>query len=319
MNFIEELGPLALATRIKDLAELLMKDMAEVYRDQGYDFEPRWFTLFRLVRESEKISVTEIAAALNQTHPAVVQVLNALEKKELIISEKDSSDQRKRLISLSENGKELAAELDPLWRDVQQMSEEILQESAPGLMDMIARMEDALRQKSTYQRMKEKCMERIMRTVDFMPYHKTYASGFRELNENWLMSYLEISDYDRKLLLDPEKWIIGQNGRIVLMVMGERLIGTFVLKGINEDECELSKFTVHEDFRGIKLGRRMLEHAVGMAAQSGYRSMLLFTHHKLVEATRLYISLGFEYLADHPGLKDETGRCSMLMKLEINP
>ena len=49
MNFIKELGPLALGTRIKNLSELLMKDMARVYKEYGVDFEPRWFTLFQLI------------------------------------------------------------------------------------------------------------------------------------------------------------------------------------------------------------------------------------------------------------------------------
>ena len=49
MDFIEELGTLALGTRIKNLGELLMKDMSRIYKEQGVDFEPRWFTLFQLI------------------------------------------------------------------------------------------------------------------------------------------------------------------------------------------------------------------------------------------------------------------------------
>jgi hypothetical protein len=49
MDFIEELGTLAIGTRLKNLSELMMKDLARVYKDQDVDFEPRWFTFFQLI------------------------------------------------------------------------------------------------------------------------------------------------------------------------------------------------------------------------------------------------------------------------------
>ncbi len=55
--------------------------MAKVYNDQDIDFEPRWFTLFQLILLKNEINVTQIVHELNQTHPAVVQVVNVLEKK----------------------------------------------------------------------------------------------------------------------------------------------------------------------------------------------------------------------------------------------
>ena len=73
MEFIKELGTFALGTRMKNLSELLMRDMAKVYNDQDIDFEPRWFTLFQLILLKNEINVTQIAHELNQTHPAVVQ------------------------------------------------------------------------------------------------------------------------------------------------------------------------------------------------------------------------------------------------------
>ena len=53
MGFINELGTLALGSRIKNLGELLMRDMAKVYKEQNIDFEPRWFTLFQLILRME--------------------------------------------------------------------------------------------------------------------------------------------------------------------------------------------------------------------------------------------------------------------------
>jgi len=60
MDFIEALGSVALGSRIKNLSELLMKDVSNIYKDQGIDFEPRWFTLFQLLLKRKEVQVTEI-------------------------------------------------------------------------------------------------------------------------------------------------------------------------------------------------------------------------------------------------------------------
>jgi hypothetical protein len=46
MDIIKELGPLAIASRMKRLAELVFKQAINVYRVHGIDFEPKWFPLF---------------------------------------------------------------------------------------------------------------------------------------------------------------------------------------------------------------------------------------------------------------------------------
>ena len=318
MNYIEELGPLALGTRIKNLAELMMKDMAGVYKDYGIEFEPRWFTFFQLILERKKISVTQIATELNQSHPAVVQVVNVLEKKKLLSSSKDPKDKRRHLVQLTAKGKALAKQLLPVWKDVKEVSEEILSESVPDLIDKITKVEKVLKEKSTYERMNERRMKRLADELDFIPYQEQHIEDFRSLNEDWLRSHLEISDFDRKILQDPIKEILQKKGHITLMTAGNRIIGTYVLKRINDLDCELSKFTVHRDFRALKLGEKMLSYAIEEARTMGYHTMLLFTHQKLVAATQLYYKMGFEDLNTHPGMKDETGRCSILLKLNIN-
>jgi len=318
MNFIEELGPLALGSRIKNLSELLMKDMSKVYKDHGIEFEARWFTLFQLVLKREKISVTEIASELNQSHPAVVQVVNVLEKKKLISTVKDRSDHRRRLVKLSKKGKTLAEQLSSVWEDVLIVANEILNEEAPDLLEKISGLEKALQGKSVYERMSEKRIERIVNSIEFKPFTKEFQDDFRRMNEDWLRSYLEITEHDRKNLMDPFGEIIASDGLITLMVSDEQPIGSFVLKRISNTECELSKFTIHKNYRGIGLGTRLLEKAIEEAGSKGYHSILLFTHHKLAEATKLYSKKGFKEISEHPAMVDETGRCSMMMKLNIN-
>jgi len=75
------IGSLALGSRIKNLSDSLMRDMAKVFKEQEINFEPRWFTFFQLILRKKEIAVTQLGRELNQTHPAVVQVINVPEKK----------------------------------------------------------------------------------------------------------------------------------------------------------------------------------------------------------------------------------------------
>jgi ribosomal protein S18 acetylase RimI-like enzyme len=247
----------------------------------------------------------------------VIQVINVLDKKKLVTTRKDKSDHRKRLISLSKKGIKLAEDLGSLWEIVSQVSDEILNESDPELLDRIAKVEIALKQKSTYQRIHEK-LYNVDENFKFIPYHEKYSKDFQQLNEDWLSSYLEVSEYDKNILADPENKIISNNGEIFLLINKENVIGTYALQKINQQDCELSKFTVKKEFRGRKLGEMMLEHAILRAKTLGCRSIVLFTHHKLKEATRLYKKMGFTAVKEHPGITDETGRCSLLLQLIIN-
>jgi len=318
MNFIEELGILALGSRIKNLSELLMKDVTQIYKDQDLDFEPRWFTFFQLLLHKGEVTVTEIARELNQTHPAVVQVIHGLEKRKLISTKKDKKDQRKRLVSLTKKGKKLAEDLQPVWDAIHQSAKEIMEESDPAFIENIRQVEKALEQKSTYQRVQEILRKNTVENIEFVAFEEKYRKDFRKLNEKWLNRYLEITEHDRQMLKDPVKEIINKKGKIYLMISGGRVIGTYAMQKKDDRACELSKFTVKEEFRGLKLGERMLEHAIQQAQNLGYDSLLLFTHHKLNEATRLYLKKGFKEISEHPDFNDETGRCSMMMKLIIN-
>jgi len=316
MDFIEELGTLALGTRIKNLGELLMKDMARIYKEQGIDFEPRWFTFFQLILQKEEVSVTAIAHDLKQTHPAVVQVINMLEKKGLIITTKDKGDRRKRLVRLSPEGKKLADELEPVWLKVKDAAMELMMESEPGLLTNISSLEKALQNQGMYERIYEKIYDDY--DIKMVGSSAEYMEAFRKLNENWLRQYLEISEYDDELLADPAGMIINKGGRIYCMLLNDEVVGTYALQRVNADEWELSKFTIKKNFRGRKLGIKLLQHAIQQAKILDARHLLLFTHPDLVEATELYRNAGFLEIEEHPDMHDPTGRCSLLMKRNIN-
>ncbi len=152
-NIIEELGSLALATRLKNLSDRLAKDVAQIYKESSFEFEPRWFTLIYALKEGEELAVTEVAAMLNQTHPAVNQVANVLVEKGLVSERKDKEDQRKRLLQLTAKGLKLIEQMNPLWEQIKQANDDLIQESG-DLLSVLEKVESSLDSASMYDRIK---------------------------------------------------------------------------------------------------------------------------------------------------------------------
>lgn len=147
------MGSLALATRLKNLSDRLAKDVAQVYKESSFDFEPRWFTLVWALKEGQELAVTELAAMLKQTHPAVNQVANVLVEKGLVSERKDKEDQRRRLLQLTAKGLQVVDQISPLWVQIKKANDELLADSS-NLIESLEKVEAALDQSSMYDRMK---------------------------------------------------------------------------------------------------------------------------------------------------------------------
>lgn len=151
-NIINELGSLALATRLKNLSDRLAKDVAQIYKESDFDFEPRWFAVFYSLKDGNELAVMELSSMLQQSHPAVNQVANVLVKKGLVVERKDKLDQRKRLLKLSKKGLQLAADMEPLWAKIKEANDQLLKQSKNILASLEA-VENALDKKSINERL----------------------------------------------------------------------------------------------------------------------------------------------------------------------
>ncbi len=160
--------------------------------------------------------------------------------------------------------------------------------------------------------------QRIVDDIEFTEYDEKYLNDSQKLNKDWLKSYLELTEHDIKVLSDPYNEIINNNGNIFFLVSKNEVIGTYALLQVNRKECELQKFTIKEKYRGRKLGKQMLEHAIEKARSLKYESIVLMTHPKLKKATQLYKKTGFKVIHGHPDLTNQTGRCSIYMQMDVS-
>ncbi len=148
---IEEAGILALATRLQRLSETIRKDGLQIYKDHGIDFEPKWFPVVYTLSKHPLLSVVEIASEIGYTHPSTISLLKEMEKEKLIRSKKDKTDERKRLIQLTEKGEVLLRQIKPVWNTIIQAVTD-LTNTPNNLMSAIEEVETQFKTKSLAER-----------------------------------------------------------------------------------------------------------------------------------------------------------------------
>jgi putative acetyltransferase len=78
-------------------------------------------------------------------------------------------------------------------------------------------------------------------------------------------------------------------------------VGSAILTPYGDDgEIKLSKLFLKPEFRGLGLGREMLERTEAEARQAGYRRIFLRTRERYAEAVRLYERSGWTRGPDQP-------------------
>ncbi|MEL7004318.1 MAG: MarR family transcriptional regulator, partial [Bacteroidota bacterium] len=229
MNYIAELEDLALGSRLKQLSDLIMSDGKRIYSNSGVDFDPTWFPVFKLLSDNAPLGVVEIADRLGVSHPYVVKVIKALEKKHLVINEVHEHDGRKRSIKLSPAGEELLPRLKFLWADIDAAIKTMLEECRNNLIMSLSEVEKSLNELSLFDRVEHTRKARLMSGVTISTYTEELSPSFKELNLEWLQKYFTVEPVDVEVLDRPKEVIIDQGGEILFARWNGEVVGTCAL------------------------------------------------------------------------------------------
>ncbi len=132
----------------------------------------------------------------------------------------------------------------------------------------------------------------MLEIIEFEP---VYRDNFRILNEEWLIKFFRIEDIDRKVLGNPEKYILDDGGFILFARYQNEIVGTCALINQGKYGFELSKMAVTEKHRGLKIGLKLAEEMIEKAKSIGEKKIFLETNSKLKPAIALYEKLGFKH------------------------
>ena len=292
MTGLAEWRELALGSRFKALSDALYDAADAVYRARGSRMQARWFPLLRLLHDRGPLAVTEVAAAIGQTHSAVSQLATRLERSGWVSFTTDGRDRRRRVLALTPKSESALRELKPVWHEIRATVAAWLD---PGVLPALERFEARLASESISAAILARCAAHDRETVRIVPFEPALREHFYRLNAEWLRRYFYLEAIDHRVLSEPEQEILAPGGAILFALVHDEVAGTCALKLERPGVYELTKMAVDERHQGIGLGRRLLEAAIAEFERRGGSTLFLESSSKLTPALRLYESLGFEH------------------------
>ena len=125
--------------------------------------------------------------------------------------------------------------------------------------------------------------------------------------------YLKIQHYDDEVADLRSKY--GEpDGRLWLAYADGRLAGCSALRRLNALDCEFKRLYVREEFRGLHLGRTLMEKIIADAKSIGYEYGYLDTLPFLQAACHMYEEMGFEVI---PAYNDSPLAETIFMRLKL--
>ena len=154
MNLINELGELALSTRMMRLSEQCRRDVTRIYKEHHLDFESKWFPVLYVLSKKKSVGIIELADEIGYTHPSVIALIKEMQKNKLVKSISSKTDRRKRMLSLTPKAISMIDEFKPLWDDFRAVSKQVYNNGS-SLLKAVEDCEAALAKESYYQRYKK--------------------------------------------------------------------------------------------------------------------------------------------------------------------
>ncbi|WP_127021155.1 GNAT family N-acetyltransferase [Flagellimonas beolgyonensis] len=133
-------------------------------------------------------------------------------------------------------------------------------------------------------------------SLTIVPFSDQYGKAFRELNEEWINTYFQMEEMDKKSLHHPKEYILDKGGYIAVALLNGNPVGVCALIPCSDPiyQFELAKMGVSPKVQGKGIGKKLGEHILAKAKSLGAQKVFLESNRKLVPALKLYEKLGFE-------------------------
>ncbi|MDB5156430.1 MAG: MarR family transcriptional regulator [Mucilaginibacter sp.] len=124
-NIYQQLGYLALGSRLRRISETFLAEINLAYQLEGIQFEASWFPVFYLLAKHKKLSIKELSEQTEVSHPAASQLVANLKSKGFLKSVTSNDDGRKQLVMLTKSGEHMLAKIESVWAVISQIMDDL--------------------------------------------------------------------------------------------------------------------------------------------------------------------------------------------------
>jgi DNA-binding MarR family transcriptional regulator len=144
-DVIRSFGFLTLGTRMKRLGERLQADTQRIMDELGAPLQASQYPFLAAIDRLGPITVGELAEAVGITQPGATRTVAQLVELGMLEAKAASDDQRRRIVSLSREGKRLvAAAKREVWPRIRAAVADLCSDLDGPLLDQLAAIEDGL-------------------------------------------------------------------------------------------------------------------------------------------------------------------------------
>jgi|GEM_PF-87023 len=300
-DFIRDMGPLALANRLKRLSEVMMTSGRKMYKDLAWDIEPSWYLIFKLLQLHQSLSITEIANKLKYSHPSVMSITSKMVKKGYLRMYKNKKDSRKQQIELSQKAKDRLPEFEKLWQAGERAMKRLF---PPGntFFEMLNELDRQFLQSSFQQRTLmefEKAKEHEIRNATPSDSEQIWEIFSHVIKEG--ETYPIPQDTPKKAL--QRYWFSPGMHSYVIEKEG-KIVGTYMIKPNHQaagSHVANTSYMIHPEVRGEGFGNKLCIDSLHEARRLGFTAMqfniVVSTN---VSAIHLWKKHGFQIIGTTP-------------------
>lgn len=154
-DFIQSEGVTFLAHLMGRLSDRFVRACEQWFTEYGLIAPPRTSSTLHVLHRQGARSITEIAAAISQSHPLVINWVRQLKALGLVEAITDSRDRRRTIVSLTERGTAEAIRLLEADKVIARAYETLLQQADAPVFNALWRVEAATRDQSFFNRLVE--------------------------------------------------------------------------------------------------------------------------------------------------------------------
>lgn len=154
-DFVKQQGLSYLAHLLRRVSDELVAGVEIWSAGSGLQSPTRTRSTLMALSAHGTLSITEIAALIRQTHPAVINWARLLSEAGMVVQERDANDGRRTLIRLTRQGQEEVERLRKADNTIAAAYRDLMKEADADIFESLWRIEEACRHKSVQQRLEE--------------------------------------------------------------------------------------------------------------------------------------------------------------------